>query len=309
MANCSRLGVMLAGIKLKNPVIAASGTYGFGEEYAPFLDLKCLGAITLKGVTLAPRKGNKPPRIVETPAGLLNSIGLENPGVEEVTRAILPRAAKLNVPLIVNIAGETVEEYAEVAARLEGKFGVAALEVNISCPNVEKGCLSFGSDPKAASEVILAVKENTSFPVITKLSPNAGNIVSVAMSVAEAGTDAISLINTVKGMSINVRKRCPELGNITGGLSGPAIKPIAVCMTWEVAREVKNVPLIGMGGIMCAEDALEFILAGASAVEVGTGNFVNPRVTLEIIEGLENYCMEQGVKNITELVGAAWKEG
>ncbi|SFH18391.1 dihydroorotate oxidase B, catalytic subunit [Desulfotomaculum arcticum] len=296
--------VNLGGIKMKNPVATASGTFGFGLEYQPFLQLEQLGAIVVKGTTPAPRQGNPPPRIAETPAGMLNAIGLQNPGVDKVAGEIMPQLVHLRTPVIVNIAGDTVEDYALVARKLDGAPGVAGLEINISCPNVKKGGIQFGSDPLSAAEVTRAVKAATKLPVIVKLSPNVTDIVAMAAAVAEAGADALSMINTLLGMVIDVNRRKPGLGNITGGLSGPAVRPVAVRAVWQVYRAVK-LPILGMGGIMTAEDALEFILAGATAVAVGTANFVNPRATIEIIEGIDSYLREHGFNDINQLTGLA----
>ena len=300
----SGLSVKVGGITMKNPVTTASGTFGFGPEYAPYIDLNRLGAIIVKGITLEPRPGNPTPRLVETLAGILNSIGLQNPGVEKFIEESLPYLSGFDLPVIVNIAGETVEDYAGLAAMLERAAGVAGLEVNISCPNVKKGGMQFGSDPVMAAEVTRAVKANTAKTVIVKLSPNVTSIVDVAEKVAEAGADALSMINTLLGMAIDVKTRRPILGNVMGGLSGPAVRPVAVRAVWQVYREVK-LPIIGMGGIMTPDDALEFILAGATAVAVGTANFVNPRATVDIIDGIENYLAASGVQSIHELVGAA----
>ncbi|RJQ27729.1 MAG: dihydroorotate dehydrogenase [Peptococcaceae bacterium] len=298
------LAVDIGGIFMKNPVAVASGTFGFGPEYASYVDLNRLGAIFLKGVTLRPRPGNTPPRIVETPAGMLNAIGLQNPGVDHLVAEILPCLKQFDVPVIVNIAGETVEEYALLAGKLDRAMGIAGLEVNISCPNVKRGGMQFGSDPLTAAEVIRAVRVATGLPLIVKLSPNVTSITAVAAKVAESGADALSLINTILGMAIDVKRRRPVLGTVTGGLSGPAVRPVAVRMVWQVYKEVK-LPIVGMGGIMSAADALEFILAGATAVAVGTANFVNPRTTMDVLEGIEAYLVENGVKDISELVGAA----
>lgn len=300
------LAVNIGGIMMKNPVTTASGTFGFGPEYAPYIDLNRLGAIVVKGTTLQPKDGNPTPRLVETPAGVLNSIGLQNPGVEHFIDEALPFLAGYNVPVIVNISGDTVEDYAKLAARLSRAGGVAGLEVNISCPNVKKGGMQFGSDPVMAAEVTRAVKENTTLPVIVKLSPNVTSIVSVAEKVAEAGADALSMINTLLGMSIDIKTRRPVLGNIMGGLSGPAIRPVAVRMVWQVYQAVK-LPIIGMGGIVTAEDAIEFILAGATAVAVGTANFVNPRATIDVLEGIERYLIDNGISNVKDLIGMAHK--
>lgn len=296
--------VNLGGIVMKNPVTTASGTFGFGLEYQDYVELQRLGAITVKGTTLKPRMGNPPPRIAETPSGMLNAIGLQNPGVEHVVEEIMPRLAGLGVPVIVNIAGDTLEDYARVARRLDGVPGVAGLEVNISCPNVKKGGIQFGSDPRTAAEVTRAVKGSTGLPVIIKLSPNVTDMVAMAEAVAEAGADALSMINTLLGMAIDVDRRRPVLGNVTGGLSGPAVRPVAVRAVWQVYRAVA-LPILGMGGIMTARDALEFILAGATAVAVGTGNFVNPRATLDVVEGIEQYMQNHGFTDINELIGLA----
>lgn len=303
-----RLAVNLGGIAMNNPVTTASGTFGFGFEYASLVDLKQLGAITVKAITREPRPGNPPPRIAETAAGMLNAIGLQNPGVDAFITDYLPRLRQLGTPIIANIAGNTVEEYAEVAGRLDAAGGLAGLEINISCPNVKQGGIQFGTDPAAAAGVVKAVRASTRLPLIAKLSPNVTDIVAIAGSVAEAGADALSLINTLLGMAIDVRTRRPVLANVVGGLSGPAIKPVALRMVWQVSQAV-DLPILGMGGITTAEDALEFILAGATAVAVGTANFLNPRATTDIIQGLKEYCQHQGISDINDLVGLAWKEG
>ena len=300
------LAVDLGGIQMKNPVTTASGTFGFGPEYAPYVDLNRLGAIVVKGTTLEPRLGNATPRIVETPGGILNAIGLQNPGVDHFIQEDLPYLKEYDVPVIVNIAGNSIEDYQEIARRLDQVEGVAGLELNISCPNVKKGGLQFGTDPDMVYQVTKSVKNNTSLPVIVKLSPNVTDIVAVATKAEEGGANALALINTLLGMAIDIKKRRPILGNIMGGLSGPAIKPVAIRMVWQVAQKV-NIPILGMGGIMTAEDAIEFILAGATSVAVGTANFVSPKATENIIDGIENYLTEQGFSDINQLVGAAWK--
>lgn len=297
----SKLTVNIAGIKMKTPVMTASGTFGFGLEYSDFVDLNQIGAIVVKGTTLAPKIGNSGRRIAETPAGMMNCIGLENPGVDEFIAKTMPKLVAHQVPVIVNISGNTAEEYGELAARLE-ETGVAGLELNISCPNVKQGGIAFGTCPESAGEVVQEVKKRTRLPLIVKLSPNVTDIVLMAKAVEAAGADAISLINTLLGMAIDIKTWRPVLGNTVGGLSGPAVKPVAVRMVWQVAKAVK-VPVIGMGGIMTAEDALEFILAGASAVAVGTANFVNPRVSVEVAEGIKNYLTERGLKHVSELTG------
>ena len=295
------LEVNIAGIKMKTPVMTASGTFGFAMEYSDFIDLNQIGAVVVKGTTLKPRPGNKGRRIAETPAGMLNSIGLENPGVEEFLQGILPKLAQYDVPIIVNISGNTIEEYGELAALLTVP-GVAGLELNISCPNVKEGGIAFGTLCHSAAAVVEAAKRNTNLPVIVKLSPNVTDIVEMAQAVEQAGADAISLINTLLGMAIDIHKWRPVLGNVVGGLSGPAVKPIAVRMVWQVAQAVK-VPIIGMGGIVTAEDAVEFMLAGASAVAVGTGNFVNPRAAQSIAEGIKEYLQKRGLTHVNQLVG------
>ena len=292
------------GLLLTNPVMTASGTFGYGTEYGHLFDIQRLGAIICKGTTLAPREGNTQPRITETPSGVLNSIGLQNIGVEALVEEKAPLWADWQVPVIVNIAGETVEEYAQLAARLTGVAGVSGLEVNISCPNVAAGGAEFGIRPDSAAAVTSAVRKATSLPVIVKLTPNTGDIIGVARAVAEAGADAVSLINTLKGMAIDTEKKRPLLGNITGGLSGPAIKPVALHMVYAVAGAV-DIPVVGCGGIMSATDALEFIMAGASAVQVGTATLTGPRAPLEVLEGLEEYMGKEGIEDIAGLIGAA----
>jgi dihydroorotate dehydrogenase (NAD+) catalytic subunit len=292
------------GLTLANPVMTASGTFGWGTEYEHLFDIQKLGAIVSKGTTLKPREGNPQPRLAETPCGVLNAIGLQNIGVEAVIKEKAPIWAGWRVPVIVNIVGETVEEYAALAQRLDGVSGISGIEVNIGCPNIEAGGAEFGANPKSAAKVTAAVKKATSLPVLVKLTPNTGDIVGVAQAVAEAGADAVSLINTLKGIAIDISKRRPLLGNISGGLSGPAIKPVALFMVYEVAGAV-SVPVVGIGGIATASDALEFIMAGASAVQVGTANFTNPKAPLEVLEGIEAFMAKEGVKDIAELIGAA----
>lgn len=294
--------VNIAGLQMKNPVITASGTFGYGEEYADYIDLNLLGGISVKGLSLAPRAGNPPPRIMETTGGMLNSVGLQNVGVDAFIEEKLPFLRKFDVAVIANIYGESYADYAAVAAKLDGVPGVHALEVNISCPNVQKGGLSFGADPKSAAEVTRRVRAKNSLPLIVKLTPNVTDITVIARAVEQAGADAVSLINTLTGMSIDLDTREPHLKNITGGLSGPAIKPVALRMVWQVARQVK-IPVIGMGGIMSARDALEFMVAGASAVQVGTASFVDPRAGLEIIDGMQDYMKKNRIKKITDIVG------
>jgi len=298
------LRVDIGGMAMANPVMTASGTFGFGLEYESYINLKLLGAIVVKGITMEPRAGNPPPRLVETPSGLLNSIGLENPGVDRFVGEYLPQMSGWGTPVVVNIAGNSIEDYRLVTRRLDQAGSIAALEVNISCPNVKQGGLQFGTDPEVAASLVAAVRQQTDLPLIVKLSPNVGNPVAVARAVVDAGADALSLINTILGMAIDIRTRRPALGNVFGGLSGPAVKPVALRMVYQVAREVE-VPIVGMGGVVTWEDALEFILAGATAVAVGTGNFVNPQATVNIIEGLERYCRNNGIDDIRTLVGQA----
>ncbi len=291
----------VAGIRMKNPVMAASGTFGFGVEYREFLDLNQVGAIVVKGTTLKPRAGNGGRRIAETPAGMLNAIGLENPGVEALVDDMLPTLREYDVPVLVNISGNTVEEYGELAKRLD-KTGIAGIEINISCPNVKEGGIAFGTNGDSAAAVVKTVKANTTLPVITKLSPNVTDIVAMALAVEAAGSDAISLINTLLGMAVDIHSWRPVLGNVVGGLSGPAVKPVALRMVWQVCQAVK-IPVIGMGGIMTAEDAIEFMLAGASAVMVGTANFVDPQTIEKVVTGLEQYVAEHDLSCIQDVVG------
>jgi len=300
------LTTLIAGMTLRNPVLTSSGTYGFGEEYAAYCPVEALGGITLKGLTPLPRLGNPVPRLAETPAGLLNAVGLENPGLEEFLKSYLPKVRKLPTAAIANISGFSLEDYVEMARALQRDSGLAALEVNISCPNVKHGGMHFGTDPKSAEEVIAAVKAATNLPIIAKLSPNVTDIVGMAQAVKRGGADAVSLINTLLGMRIDIDQQRPVLANTFGGLSGPAILPVAVRMVWQVSQAI-DLPIIGMGGITTWQDAVEFLLAGATAVSVGTGNFVNPQAPLEIIQGIENYCEKKGLASVRELVGLAHK--
>jgi len=297
------LRVKLGKLELKNPVLVASGTFGYGEEYAELIDLNKLGGIMTKAVTLRPKEGNPPPRLVEVPCGLLNAIGLENPGLEVFIREKLPFLRKFDTKIIVNIAGEKEDDYLQIAKRLSKENGVDALEVNISCPNVKEGGLSFGTDPKVIYLLVKRLKEVCGLPLILKLTPNVTDIKEVAKAAEEGGADILSLVNTVLAMAVDVDTQRPKLGNIVGGLSGPAIRPIAVRMVWEVSGAV-NIPIIGMGGIMKAEDALEFVIAGASAVAVGTANFVDPRTPLKVIEGIGRYLKDKGIDSFASLVGS-----
>ncbi len=296
------LAVDIGSLKIKNPVMTASGTFGYGEEYADYVDLNRLGAIVVKGLSLKPRLGNPPPRIMETASGMLNAVGLQNIGVDVFIEEKLPFLQKHDVAVIANIYGESYLEYQKVARKLSSVKGVHALEVNVSCPNVKKGGLSFGADPKAAAEVTRRVKGETNLPVIVKLTPNVTDIAAIAQAVEKAGADAVSLINTLAGMSVDLKTRMSHLKNITGGLSGPAIKPVALRMVWQVVQRV-SIPVIGIGGIMNAEDALEFLILGAKAVQIGTANFINPRATLNIIDGIQNYLIDNKIEDINEIIG------
>jgi len=297
------LAVEIGGLKLKNPVMPASGCFGYGEEYEQFFDLRRLGAVVVKGTTAKARSGNPVPRLAETPAGLLNAIGLQNPGVEEAKRKIR-RLAAYDVPVIVNVAGHSAAEYRAVVEALRAETAVAAFEVNVSCPNVTAGGMSFGTSPQLVEGLVGGLRNLTGKPLIVKLSPNVTDITEIARAAAAAGADALSLINTLLGMAIDTGTRRPLLANVTGGLSGPAVKPVALRMVWQVAACV-DLPLIGMGGINSARDAVEFLLAGASAVAVGTANFSNPLVCPEIIDGLTAYCREHSFASVRELVGLA----
>lgn len=284
--------------------MTASGTFGYGTEYAEVIDIQRLGAIICKGTTLKPRPGNPQPRLWETASGVLNSIGMENIGIDALIKEKAPLWAKWKVPVIVNILGESIEDYARLAKRLGRVAGVSGIEVNISCPNLSAGGMEFGSSAESAAGVTAAVKAKTTLPVIVKLSPNVTDITEIARAVEDAGADALSLINTLKGMAIDIKSRKPILGNVCGGLSGPAVKPVALYMVYQVARAVK-VPVIGCGGIATASDAIEFIMAGASAVQVGTAIFANPCTPLDILEGIERFMKKEGIRNLTELIGAA----
>jgi len=294
------------GLLLKNPVMPASGSFGYGTEPDQIPDFQKLGAVVCKGTTLEPRDGNPQPRLAETASGLLNAIGLENIGVKALIDEKAPIWAEWKVPVIVNIAGETVDEYARIAERLDGVAGISAIEVNISCPNVRAGGAEFGINPGTAAEVTAAVRKANALPVLVKLTPNTSAIAEVAAAVAEAGADAITAINTLKGMAIDIGKRRPLLGNVTGGLSGPAIKPVALHMVYEVSGKV-DIPVIGCGGISTANDAIEFIMAGASAVQVGTAGFINPRAATEVLDGIEKFIAKEGIDSLSGLIGTARK--
>lgn len=298
-----QLKINIASVELKNPVLVASGTFGYGEEYSDWIDLNQLGGIMVKGLSLRPHKGNPPPRIAETPAGMLNAIGLENIGLKEFLEKKLPFLSGYDTGIIINIWGKEVADYVSIAKELDSVDEVDALEINVSCPNIKKGGISFGTDPETLSELVQEIRQTTTLPLIVKLSPNITDIVALAKAAQEAGADALSLINTLLGMAIDVNQRRPRIKNITGGLSGPAIRPVAVRMVWQVARAV-SVPVIGMGGIMNTNDALEFIIAGAQAIAVGTVNFVKPQTALEIVDGLEDYLIKENIQDVNHLVGS-----
>jgi len=302
MARKTDLTTDIGGIELQNPVMTASGTFGYAMEFETLVDLNRLGGIIVKGLSLKPSMGNKPPRIVETACGMLNAIGLENVGFEAFVKEKLPFLKKLSTPVFTNIYGKSISDYAHLASRLDELNEVAGIEVNISCPNVKAGGIAFGVVPETAAEVVGAVRKNTSKPLIVKLSPNVTDITQIAKAVEGAGADSLSLVNTITGMSIDIETRRPKLANITGGLSGPAIKPVALRMVWQVTQSVK-IPVIGVGGIACAEDALEFLIAGAVAVQVGTANFVNPHATVDIIEGIEGFLIEKKISSIRDIIG------
>ena len=297
------LKVKLGKLKLKNPVMTASGTFGYGAEYSEFIDLNKLGAIVVKGLSLKPKEGNPPPRIAETPAGMLNAIGLQNIGIDSFIKKKVPFLRQFKTPVIVNFFGDSIAEYVETARKLNTVKGIHALEMNISCPNKQAGWSIFGTDPGATFKVVGEVRKATDLTLIVKLSPNVTDIALMAKAAEDAGADAVSLINTLTGMAIDIKTRRPKLANITGGLSGPAVRPVAVRMVWECYKRV-HIPIIGMGGIISADDAVEFILAGASAVAVGAGNFINPEATVNIIKGLKSFMLSEGVESIKDLRGS-----
>lgn len=302
MENRADLKVNIGKIELKNPVMTASGTFGYASEFENLIDLNRLGAIIVKGLSLKPSMGNPPPRIVETPCGMLNAIGLENVGFTSFVQDKLQFLKQLSTPVFINIYGKDIQEYAELASRIDDIKEIAGIEVNISCPNVKAGGVEFGTDPDAACKVVKAVRDNTGKPLMVKLTPNVTDITLIARSVEDAGADSISLINTITGMAIDIETRRPKLANITGGLSGPAIKPIALRMVWRVVQKVK-IPVIGVGGIMTPEDALEFLIAGAVAVQVGTANLINPHATIDIIEGIEAFLIKRNIPRLTDIIG------
>ncbi|MDH5714054.1 MAG: dihydroorotate dehydrogenase [Candidatus Aminicenantes bacterium] len=301
------LSVELNGLKLKNPIIAASGTFGYGLEYAPLGDLGKLGGMVTKGLSMWEEKGNPPPRICETPAGMLNSIGLENIGMENFISQKLPQLIQYDTAIIVNIWGREIDDYIKAAERLDGVNGVAALEVNISCPNIKKGGITFGTDPSVTFELVQAVRGKTSLPLLVKLTPNVTDITLIARSAEDAGANALSLINTLLGMEIDVSTRRPSLANITGGLSGPAIRPVALRMVYQTAKKV-NIPIVGVGGISSVADVIKFMLAGASAVQIGTANFFDPTICWRLVNELEEYLRNENISDVNQLVGALREE-
>jgi len=295
--------VNIGGIRMRNPVMVASGTFGYGPEYADLVDFNQLGAIVIKGIRMQACDGNAPPRMVEVPGGLINAIGLQGPGVDGFVETYLPFLRQYDVPILVNVWGKTLEEYGEVAARLDGIDGVHGLEINISCPNIKEGGIAFGTDPEMAATVVALVRKSTSLPIIPKLSPNVTDIAAFARIAQDEGADAVSLINTIPAMAIDVETRRPVLSNVVGGLSGPAIHPVAVRQVWETAGAV-SIPVIGMGGVTNARDALEFLIARATAVAVGTANFTDPTTAVQVVRGIEEYLVEHGMQDVAELIGS-----
>lgn len=298
----ARLSVNIGSLQLKNPVLTASGTFGYGEEFADFMDLSRIGGFVVKGTTLLAREGNDYPRMVETPSGMLNAVGLQNKGVKHFVDTIYPRIKDCGSEVIVNVSGATVDDYVGVAERLEPLTGIRAIEVNISCPNVKQGGMAFGTTTKGAAAVTAALRKAWERTLIVKLSPNVTDIAEIARAVEGEGADSVSLINTLMGMAVDVDRRRPYLSTVTGGLSGPAVRPVAVRMVWQVAKAVK-IPVIGLGGITCGRDALEFLMAGATAVEVGTANFLDPAVSVKIVDEIEEYCLRNKISDIREIIG------
>ena len=296
------LDVKIHNLKLKNPVMTASGTFGYGEEFADFVDLNRLGGFIVKGTTGEHREGNPYPRMAETPSGMLNAVGLQNVGVETFCREVYPRIKDIGTKIFVNVSGSSIEEYCHVAEMIDDLDNIPGIELNISCPNVKKGGMGFGTNPDMAAQVVRAVREVYHKTLIVKLTPNVTSVVDIAKAVEQAGADSVSLINTLLGMAIDVERQRPYLSTITGGLSGPCVKPVAVRMVWQVAHAVQ-IPVVGLGGISTAADALEFLMAGAKAVEVGTANFLDPTVTVKIVEGLEDYCQRHHIADINDIIG------
>ncbi len=298
----AKLETKIHNIVLKNPVMTASGTFGYGEEFADFIDLSRLGGIIVKGTTGERRQGNPYPRMAETPSGMLNAVGLQNVGVETFCKEVYPRIKNIDTNILVNVSGSSIEEYCTVAEQVDALENIPGIELNISCPNVKKGGMGFGTDPAMAAQVVKEVRKVYHKTLIVKLTPNVTNVVEIAKAVEQAGADSVSLINTLLGMAIDVERQRPYLSTITGGLSGPCVKPVAVRMVWQVAHAVQ-IPVVGLGGISCAADALEFLMAGAKAVQVGTANFLDPAVTVKIVDGLQDYCERHGISDINEIIG------
>ncbi len=298
----AKLETKIHNIVLKNPVMTASGTFGYGEEFADFIDLSRLGGIIVKGTTGERRQGNPYPRMAETPSGMLNAVGLQNVGVETFCKEVYPRIKNIDTNILVNVSGSSIEEYCIVAEQVDALENIPGIELNISCPNVKKGGMGFGTDPAMAAQVVKEVRKVYHKTLIVKLTPNVTNVVEIAKAVEQAGADSVSLINTLLGMAIDVERQRPYLSTITGGLSGPCVKPVAVRMVWQVAHAVQ-IPVVGLGGISCAADALEFLMAGAKAVQVGTANFLDPAVTVKIVDGLQDYCERHGISDINEIIG------
>lgn len=297
------LSVNIGGLRMKNPVMTASGTFGYGEEYADFIDISRIGAIIVKGTTLAHREGNPYPRMAETPSGMLNCVGLQNKGVDYFVENIYPRIRKVQTNMIVNVSGACVEDYVATAEKINALEDIPAIELNISCPNVKQGGMAFGTTCAGAESVVSAVRKAYKKTLIVKLSPNVTSIADIAMAAEAAGADSVSLINTLMGMAIDAERQRPVLSTVTGGLSGPCVKPVALRMVWQVAKAVK-IPVVGLGGIMNATDAVEFFLAGASAIEIGTANFIDPAVSLKVVEGINDYLERHGCKSVKEIIGA-----
>lgn len=298
----AKLGVNIGNLSLKNPVMTASGTFGYGLEFADFIDLNDLGGFIVKGTTLNPREGNDYPRMAETPSGMLNCVGLQNKGVDHFCKEIYPQLENLDTNVIVNVSGSTLEDYVECASRINALPHIPAIELNISCPNVKAGGMAFGVTPEGAASVVKAVRQAYDKTLIVKLSPNVTSIADIAKAVEAEGADSVSLINTLMGMSIDIERRCSRLSIGTGGLSGPCVKPVALRMVWQVAQAV-NIPIVGLGGIMNATDAIEFIMAGATAIEIGTANFIDPAVTVKVVNGINEWLDNHGVKDVNEIVG------
>lgn len=296
------LSTQIHNITLKNPVMTASGTFGYGEEFTDFIDLSRLGGIVVKGTTGQRRQGNAYPRMAETPAGMLNAVGLQNVGVDTFCAEVYPRIRHFDTNILVNVSGSSIEEYCDVAAKIDALDAIPGIELNISCPNVKQGGMGFGTRPEMAAQVVEAVRRVYHKTLVVKLTPNVTSIVDIARAVEDAGADALSLINTLLGMAVDVERQRPMLSTVTGGLSGPCVKPVAVRCVWQVAHAVQ-IPVIGMGGIVTAADALEFLMAGAKAIEVGTANFLDPRTTVQIVEGLEDYCRRHNISDINKIIG------